>query len=210
MGNFKKKYSGFTLIELLIVIAIIGIMVGLAMPSIDRWYKIKRVQDAATAFASTFDVTRARAAKLQQPLVIGFVDNMHYGVFNMSGILMERNFQPGNHPQYIGNNVTSPYGGETMPNPMAARVNMGKWTGAFTGIETKLIIVMPNGSYRRFQSGSFGGATVPLGDIFQTIFTDVQLSNSPDTETRMITTWRVDIQPAGQVKVRRIDDEDII
>jgi prepilin-type N-terminal cleavage/methylation domain-containing protein len=57
------RNSGFTLIEMLIVVLLLGIMVGLAVPPLAVWYRGRAVRGAADDFVSAHTVTRTTAVR---------------------------------------------------------------------------------------------------------------------------------------------------
>lgn len=59
----KKNYHGFTLIEMMIVIAILGIVLAMAIPSFTDMLNRKRVEAAANEFLSTFSLAKSEAVK---------------------------------------------------------------------------------------------------------------------------------------------------
>lgn len=61
---------GFTLIELLVVIAIIGILIGLATPSMSKFVADWRVNSAINSFSRDFRLARTEAIKRSRPVVI--------------------------------------------------------------------------------------------------------------------------------------------
>jgi|GEM_PF-3045910 len=203
--NLVKK--GFSLVEMLVVIAIIGIIVGLALPSVDQWYKIRRVHDAALSLASTFENMKVVAGTLRKPVVVGFVDDLHFGVYDFSGQLMPVQYQPESSSGYKGEGVNSPWGGERLKNPIPSRIKMSIPAGINGGITTKTIVIMPNGSLQRFTGGDFTANLEPLGDIFRVTFVDTIIQQEGDQNMKAITSWRVDIQPSGEVIVKKLHDE---
>lgn len=58
-----KKYPGFTLIELMIAIALIGIVLGIAVPSITIYIKNSRIKLATNELVSALYVARSAAIK---------------------------------------------------------------------------------------------------------------------------------------------------
>ena len=201
----ERNKSGFTLIEMLVVVALISIMVLLTVPRADEWYKIRRVQDAATRFASTLERLKVQAARNQRPYVMAFIDSNHYAVYTMTGTLEQAFMQPDASTAYYGSSVSNPYsGGDNVPNPMPSRVDMGAWTGVYGGSATNAIIIAPNGAYQRFSGTIFTSSRIPLGDVFRVSFTDSIIQSGSDYNMKEISSWRVDVEPAGNVVVNRL------
>jgi len=203
MGIDKSK-SGFTLVEMLIVVAIIGIFIVLAVPQADEWYKVQRVHDAALRFASTLERTKVSASRAHRPLVVAYIDDNHYAVYSYSGTLENRLFQPDSETGYTGNPASDPWGGGTVPNPMPSRLTMGQWTGIFSGGVINTVVVMPEGTFHRFVGADFSGTTAPLGDIYRVSFIDNIVQQTGNDNMKELTSWRVDVEPAGNISVTRL------
>ena len=60
---------GFTLIELLVVIAILGILIGLATPSMSKFVADWRVNSAMNSLARDMRAARSEAIKRTRPVV---------------------------------------------------------------------------------------------------------------------------------------------
>lgn len=58
-----NKQTGFTIIELMIVIAIVGTMMAIALPSFNSFIANQRVKSAAQTMYTTFTYARAEAIK---------------------------------------------------------------------------------------------------------------------------------------------------
>jgi len=69
---FLKPCSGFTLMELMIVIAIIGIMSGIAIPNFIGWLPDYRLRNAARGLLTDVQQTRLLAVKNNQDCAIVF------------------------------------------------------------------------------------------------------------------------------------------
>jgi prepilin-type N-terminal cleavage/methylation domain-containing protein len=64
---------GFTLIELLIVIVIVGVLLGVAIPSVGRSINRDRVSRSAVVVHSMLDEAGQLAARLRRPVEVEFV-----------------------------------------------------------------------------------------------------------------------------------------
>jgi prepilin-type N-terminal cleavage/methylation domain-containing protein len=207
--QMERNKWGFTLVEMLIVVAIISIIVVMAVPRADEWYKIRRVQDAATRLASTLERLKVTASRNRRPYAVAFIDSNHYAVFFIDGTLGPRFMQPDASTSYYGSSITNPFGGgANVPNPMPSRVDMGTWTGVFSGSTTNAIIVTPNGGFQRFSGTAFASTTIPLGDVFSISFTDSIIQAGSNFNLKEISSWRVDVEPAGNVAVKRLHSKE--
>ena len=65
MTRRRRTQSGLTLIEMLIVVAIIGVMVGIAFPSITSGIDSLRIRSASDEIVSTFNSAMNRADRRQ-------------------------------------------------------------------------------------------------------------------------------------------------
>jgi type IV fimbrial biogenesis protein FimT len=66
----KLRRSGFTLVELLIVIAIIGIIAGLAVPSYQGMIERNRLKQVVESLKSDLQLARARAIKSSENVIV--------------------------------------------------------------------------------------------------------------------------------------------
>ncbi len=67
-----RKDSGFTLLELMVVIAILAIMAGIAIPNMIPWPAKHRMSGAAREIYSAMQYARLRAVKEKANIVICF------------------------------------------------------------------------------------------------------------------------------------------
>lgn len=69
-NSLNEARRGFTIIELLIVVAIMGVLVGIAGPAMSRIVRHNRVNRAATVIAADLQNAFAVAARQREPVRI--------------------------------------------------------------------------------------------------------------------------------------------
>ena len=69
-NRLNAARRGFTVIELLIVVAIIGVLVGIAGPAMSRIVRHNRANRAATVIAADLQNAFAVAARQREPVII--------------------------------------------------------------------------------------------------------------------------------------------
>lgn len=84
--RLKNKNSGFTLVELMVVIAVIGIMAGIAIPNFFSFLPKSRLRSAARDIVSCLQEMKLRAIKENATTVIVFdLANDRYTAFVDNG-----------------------------------------------------------------------------------------------------------------------------
>ena len=97
--------AGFTLLEMLVVMAIIGIIVAVGLPSFRTWQLRTVIENAAQQFARDIDNQRIEAKRLNTSQVIRVVNLSSYKVGTVT-----KTMPPGT--TVVLNNTA------TMPNPL--------------------------------------------------------------------------------------------
>lgn len=66
----RQKHAGFTLLEVMIVVAIIGILAAIAVPSYQDMLERDRLKQAAEGLKSDMQFARTEAIKISQSIVV--------------------------------------------------------------------------------------------------------------------------------------------
>lgn len=66
----KRKHSGVTLMELMVALAILGILLGLAVPTFREFSRNNRVAALQNELVTTFNLARSEALKRSTPVAV--------------------------------------------------------------------------------------------------------------------------------------------
>jgi prepilin-type N-terminal cleavage/methylation domain-containing protein len=103
--------AGFTLIEILIVVAILGIMSGLAVPSMVKFVNNQRLQAAARSVWSDIQTAKMTAIKENRSVTVTRASSDQYGYTFIDGFGNSRSFSRKISDDYSG--VTIAFTGGT-------------------------------------------------------------------------------------------------
>ncbi|MFP8833476.1 Tfp pilus assembly protein FimT/FimU [Hydrogenophaga sp. XSHU_21] len=69
-GRAPRRAAGFTLVELMVVVALLGILLGLAAPSFSGALQRQRERSTAQELHDALELGRAEAIRLGRPVVV--------------------------------------------------------------------------------------------------------------------------------------------
>jgi len=75
----SARHAGFSLIELVVVVAIIGILLGLAAPSYRTWTSNTRIRASAESIQNGLQLARGEAVRRNAPIRFQLTDNTGAG-----------------------------------------------------------------------------------------------------------------------------------
>lgn len=71
-----KTQRGFSMIEIVVTIAIMGILMAAAMPSVGDWIRNSRVRNTAESIQNGLQAARMEAVRLNRPVTFSLVSNL--------------------------------------------------------------------------------------------------------------------------------------
>lgn len=90
MRNTSKRYTerGFSLVELLIVMTLLGIMAGMAAPSLSGVLEANRVQRSLDRLSADIAYTRMQAVRDGRSMSIAFAAPASYAIRDAAGVTL--------------------------------------------------------------------------------------------------------------------------
>lgn len=71
MRESIRKHDGFTLMELMLALAVMGILLGIALPAVNSWVASAKVKSAVSDLYSSIIKARSEALKRNRDIVVG-------------------------------------------------------------------------------------------------------------------------------------------
>ncbi|MBN9422785.1 MAG: GspH/FimT family pseudopilin [Candidatus Accumulibacter sp.] len=121
-----KRTGGFTLVELAVTLAVLGIILGIAVPSFASWLLKLQIRNAAEGMLHGLQLARTEAIKRNSPVTLTLTGGTGWTITDGSGAVMQaRPSGEGSQAAFI--TVTTP--SESFPFPMTFS-SLGRLTSA--------------------------------------------------------------------------------
>ena len=131
--TFREGESGVTLIELLIIIVVLSIMAGIAIPAFSAWLPEYRLKNAARDIYSTLQMAKSGAANANETWGVFFDDSISPGSYSVWSFGPNRKWDDGEGddvPHGVGIDL-SEYEGVDYGNGSAEENIQGEAFGRF-------------------------------------------------------------------------------
>ncbi|MDI1260066.1 GspH/FimT family pseudopilin [Aquabacterium sp.] len=105
-----KTQRGISMIEVVVTIAIMGILMAAAMPSVGDWIRNSRVRNTAESIQNGLQQARMEAVRLNRPVTFSLVSNLTSGctLSSSSGSWVVSQEAPTSHCHDTPSTTTSP------------------------------------------------------------------------------------------------------
>lgn len=173
-----KTQRGFSMIEIVVTIAIMGILMAAAMPSVGDWIRNSRVRNTAESIQNGLQAARMEAVRLNRPVTFFLVTNLSSScaLSSSSGSWVVSQEAPTNHchdnpsttmtPMVVAKGSVADGGGATVSATNAANAaatsitfnGFGQIANASTATAIRRIaVISADGTYPRQVEVSLGG-----------------------------------------------------
>ncbi len=155
--------SGFTLIEVMVVVAIVGIMSAVAIPSIINWLPNYRLSSAAGDIVSCLQEAKMRAVKENTNVIVIFSSN-EYEAFvdnGEGGGNAGNNIKDGSEPRIKNISMPADIDLSDFNDPGAADIKLGFNSRGFLATNAGSLLIKNNKSnYRKIIASTAGNIRV--------------------------------------------------